>query len=127
MGNIFLNIRNKFRLLKSDLPVLFMAYRDKRTPVASKLITALPFVYLFSPIDILPDVIPVLGLVDDLFILPFLVSLAMKTVPAAVIADARLKLGKTKSTVKYVLLVVIIIACAVGAYCTYQYFNQADY
>ncbi len=128
MNSSLLNIRNKFRLLKSDLPVLYLATKDKRTPVTTKLLIGVTIAYFFSPIDFIPDFIPVLGFVDDLFMIPFLVSMAVKTVPVAVLADARARLNSGKSKMKNTLLVMIIIAvCVVSGYYGYQYFNSADY
>lgn len=61
----------------------------ERTPRISKWLIALAFVYLASPIDIIPDFIPVLGQLDDLVIVPFLVWLALKFIPADVRRECR--------------------------------------
>ncbi|MBC7389269.1 MAG: DUF1232 domain-containing protein [Opitutaceae bacterium] len=126
--SFLLNIRNKFRLLRSDLPVLYLASKDKRTPITTKLLIGLTVVYFFSPIDLVPDFIPVLGFVDDLLMVPFLVSMAVKTVPVAVLADARARLNSRKSKMKNGLLILIIIViCVVAGYYGYQYYNSTDY
>ena len=122
------NLRNKFRMLRSDMAVLFLAYRDKRTPVSTKLILGFTILYFFSPIDIIPDFIPLLGFADELFVVPSLISLAVKTVPEPVLFDARLRLKKTKSTLKNILLAILILsACALLAYYGYQYYNENSY
>ena len=122
------NIRNKFRLLRADLPVLYFASKDKRTPVTTKLLIGLTIVYFFSPIDLIPDFIPVLGFVDDLLMVPFLVSMAVKTVPVAVLADARARLNSRKSRIKNgFLILIIIMVLVVAGYYGYQYFYAADY
>ena len=119
----FQKLHNRFKLLRTDLPVLYLATKDKRTPVTTKLMFGLTIVYLFSPIDIVPDFIPVLGLVDDLFMVPFLASMAIKTVPAAVLNDVRLRLAKKKSNIKnWLLIFFVIIICAVAAYYLYQHY-----
>ena len=132
MGKFFLNIRNKFRLLKTDLPVLYLASKDKRTPVTTKLMIGVTIFYFFSPIDFVPDFIPVLGLVDDLFMVPFLVSLAVKTIPENVLADARFRLNNSKSKLKsWFIGLIILVICAIAIYYGYQYYynvpSQSDY
>jgi uncharacterized membrane protein YkvA (DUF1232 family) len=78
------------RTLKSEIAVLYFAMRDPRTPPAAKLIAVLVVAYALSPIDLIPDFIPVLGLLDDLILLPIGIALALKLVPPGVLADARL-------------------------------------
>jgi uncharacterized membrane protein YkvA (DUF1232 family) len=88
-------LKSKARKLKAEIQVLLIAYRDKRTPVAAKLLVGLTVGYLLSPIDLIPDFIPVLGLLDDLIIVPALISLSIKIIPPVVMADARRQLGST--------------------------------
>lgn len=75
--------------LKKHLLVLFYAYRDVRTPWYSKLLSASVVAYAFSPIDLIPDFIPVLGYLDDLILVPLGVKFAMKCMPPAVLEGAR--------------------------------------
>src|SRR4051794_32156640 len=82
-------LKQQARQLKSEARVLLLAYKDKRTPVAAKLLVAITVGYLLSPIDLIPYFIPVLGLLDDLIIVPILISLSLKLIPEAVLKDAR--------------------------------------
>ena len=82
-------LRTKARALKRETLVLYLAARDPRTPWAAKLVIAIVVAYALSPIDLIPDFIPVLGYVDDLVLLPLGIYLALKLIPATVIADAR--------------------------------------
>ena len=82
-------LKEKARQLKSEVQVLIMAYGDKRTPLAAKILIGITIGYLLSPIDLIPDFIPVLGLLDDIIIVPFLIRLSIKQIPEVVLQDAR--------------------------------------
>ncbi len=70
------------RQLKTELYALYLAYKDRRTPWYARIFTALVVGYAFSPIDLIPDPIPVLGYLDDLILVPIGVYLAVKMIPA---------------------------------------------
>ena len=78
------------RALKREIHALVIAYRDPRTPWYAKTWAMVVAAYALSPIDLIPDFIPVLGYVDDLVLLPLGIALAVKLIPAEVMADARL-------------------------------------
>jgi uncharacterized membrane protein YkvA (DUF1232 family) len=75
--------------LKRETLVLYLAYRDPRTPWYAKVFTALVIAYALSPIDLIPDFIPVLGYLDDLILIPAGIMLALKMTPAAVLEECR--------------------------------------
>ena len=75
--------------LKRDALTVWLAARDRAVPLHAKLVAALTAAYAFSPVDLIPDFIPVLGLLDDLLIVPAGVWLVLKLVPAAVVARLR--------------------------------------
>ena len=83
------DLRTKARALKRETLVLYLAARDPRTPRAAKLVIAIVVAYALSPIDLIPDFIPILGYLDDLVLLPLGVYLAINMIPATVLADAR--------------------------------------
>jgi uncharacterized membrane protein YkvA (DUF1232 family) len=83
--------RAKARQLKLETYALYLAYRDPRTPWVARLVALCVAGYAFSPIDLIPDPIPVLGYLDDLVILPLGVLLALKLVPGEVMVDCRRK------------------------------------
>ncbi len=86
----FLNSwRQRARHLKTEAYALYLAYRDPRTPWAARVVAALVVGYAFSPIDLIPDFIPVLGYLDDLVLVPLGVALALRLIPPEVMADAR--------------------------------------
>ncbi len=73
--------------LKKQIFILYLAYKDKRTPWFARLFTALVVAYAFSPIDLIPDFIPVLGYLDDILLVPAGIFLALKMIPDPIIAD----------------------------------------
>lgn len=75
--------------LKIDVLALWFCYRHARTPLAAKIVAALVVAYAFSPIDLIPDFIPVLGYLDDALLLPLGVWLALKLIPDAVLGECR--------------------------------------
>ena len=77
------------RRLAGDAVALWFCARHPRTPFAAKLLAAAVAAYAFSPIDLIPDFIPVLGLLDDLLLVPLGVWLTLKLVPAEVMLECR--------------------------------------
>lgn len=77
------------RRLKRDVMVLWLAARDPRTPLAAKLVAAAVAAYALSPVDLIPDVIPVLGLLDDLVIVPLGILLALRLIPPPLMQELR--------------------------------------
>lgn len=76
-------LRRWARRLKRDALVVWLAARHREVPLLAKLVAGLVAAYAFSPIDLIPDVIPVLGLLDDLLIVPAGLWLAFCLIPAA--------------------------------------------
>ena len=75
--------------LKREVMTLWFACRDPRTPWYARVLTMLIVAYALSPIDLIPDFIPVLGYLDELILLPVGIYLVLKLVPAEALADAR--------------------------------------
>ena len=82
-------LTDRAQKLKTDGPAVFMALKDERTPWGAKVIAAAVVVYALSPIDLIPDFIPVLGYLDDLIILPALIAWCVRLIPPDVLADCR--------------------------------------
>ena len=87
--NFLSNLKQRAKQLRSEIQVLIIAYKDKRTPLSARVLIGITIGYLLSPIDLIPDFIPVFGLLDDLIIVPALVALSIKLIPAIVLSDAR--------------------------------------
>jgi uncharacterized membrane protein YkvA (DUF1232 family) len=81
--------RKRASHLKAETYALVLAYRDPRTPWYAKVWAALVVGYAFSPVDLIPDFIPVLGYLDDLVLIPLGVALALRMIPPDVMAESR--------------------------------------
>ncbi len=79
--------------LKREIHALLLAYRDPRTPWYARVFMALLLAYAFSPIDLIPDFLPVLGYLDDLVLLPLGILLAVRMIPPQVMAECRRRAG----------------------------------
>ena len=75
--------------LKADIPAIFLALKDRRTPLPAKILAAVTVAYALSPIDLIPDFIPVLGYLDDVLLLPILVIAVTKLIPKPVWIECR--------------------------------------
>jgi uncharacterized membrane protein YkvA (DUF1232 family) len=81
--------KGRVRDLKSECIALYFAGRHPQTPWYAKLLVAVVVAYALSPIDLIPDFVPVLGLMDDLIILPIGIALAIRLVPSPVMTECR--------------------------------------
>jgi uncharacterized membrane protein YkvA (DUF1232 family) len=84
-----MNLKQRAKQLKTDIPAVFLALRRKDTPWPAKAIAFLTVGYALSPIDLIPDFIPVLGYLDDVILLPMLVRLTVKLIPPHVMEECR--------------------------------------
>ncbi len=85
------NWKQKARELKIQVYAIYLASRDPRVPLRAKILAALVVGYAFSPIDLIPDFIPVLGYLDDLILVPLGVALVLRMIPANVLAECQEK------------------------------------
>lgn len=83
---INMNLKKSAQKLKRKLAALSLVYKHPLTPLSAKILCAVTLAYALSPIDLIPDFIPVLGYLDDLIILPFLIWLSLKAIPPEVMA-----------------------------------------
>ena len=74
-------LKERASSLKKDIPAVFLALKAKKTPILAKIVAFLTVAYALSPVDLVPDFIPVLGYLDDVLILPALVALTVKLIP----------------------------------------------
>jgi len=122
------SLQQRAKQLKTDIPAVFLALKRKETPWYAKLVAGLTVGYALSPIDLIPDFIPVLGYLDDLIILPALVALTVRMIPQEVMAQCRAeaedmwKDGKPKKwyyavpiVLVWLLIVFLIVRAVVAA------------
>ena len=88
-GSFFADLRSRARKLKSEIFALYLALRDPRTPWYAKAFGALVVAYALSPLDLIPDLVPVLGYLDDVILLPLGIWLTIRMIPLAVLDESR--------------------------------------
>ena len=107
------------RALKVEVYALYLAYKDPRVSWYARVLAAVVVGYAFSPIDLIPDVIPVLGYLDDIILIPLGVALAIKMIPRHVLAECREKARDAKdrpvNKVAAVVIAIVWMALAVLA------------
>lgn len=105
----------RFRAVWQDAPALLLSLSDRRTGPQAKLIAALALLYALSPIDLIPDGIPLLGVTDDLLIVPAVLAFAARRLPAPVLSQARSKAARLPRLWPYVLgSAVLLLALVYG-------------
>src|SRR6478672_1532490 len=114
------------RLIKRDVHALYLASRDPRVPWYAKLLAVAVAGYALSPIDLIPDFIPVLGALDDLIIVPLGILLVVRLIPPAIMAEHRAAAAAAHARpVSRVAAVVIgslwLISLALAAWLAYRY------
>lgn len=111
--------KEKARHLKRYIPALFLALRRKDTPIAAKILAGITVAYALSPIDLIPDFVPVLGYLDDLLILPALIAWTIRLIPRDVMdacleeSEGLWQKGKPKRWY-YAIPILLIYAALIG-------------
>ncbi len=112
------NLQKAARRIRHDAMAVYFAARDPRTPVLVRLLALGVAAYALSPIDLIPDFIPVLGYLDDVILLPLGIILVIKFTPEEVIKSSRAKAlelaAKPTSNAAAAVIVVLWVLCAVG-------------
>jgi len=103
------SLKSKAQFLKNRLGILYFAFQDQRTPWYAKVMIALVIAYAMSPIDLIPDFIPVLGYLDDLILIPSGIALAIKLIPDIVILESTEKQSNLANAIKYKIYGTIIV------------------
>ncbi len=119
-------LKQKVKQLKAEIQVLSIAYSDSRTPWTAKLLIGLTVGYLLSPIDLVPDFIPVLGILDDLILVPLLITASIKLIPAIVLEEARktaLENPKRMKKNNWIVAVFILLIWLIIIYTLYSFFK----
>ncbi|UYY98252.1 YkvA family protein [Peribacillus frigoritolerans] len=118
---MFDKIKTWARSLKRQIFILYFACKDKRVPWHAKVFTACVVAYAFSPIDLIPDFIPILGYLDDVILVPIGIMIALKMIPKSVLTDCEvmaeemMKNGKPKNWIVGSLIVMIWVLIIIWA------------
>ena len=91
-----IRLKKRAQQLKQDIPVIYLVWKDQDTPLAARLVVGCTILYALSPIDLVPDVIPVFGLLDDVILLPALILLAIRLIPEDIWERNRLRAAEMK-------------------------------
>lgn len=114
-------LKKRARHLKAEAFALYLAARDPRTPWYAKLLVTGIIAYAFSPIDLIPDFVPVLGYLDDLILIPMGIALAIKLIPVSVLAECRTRAQETMQNGKPVSWIagaaIVVIWLVLAALC----------
>ncbi len=118
MTEIVENLRRWSGRLKTELYALYLAYRDPRVPLYARVFAACVVGYAFSPIDLIPDPIPVLGYLDDLVLIPLGIALAIRMIPDPVLTECRERAHqaiKERPTNRVAAAVIVAVWLSLGA------------
>jgi uncharacterized membrane protein YkvA (DUF1232 family) len=104
-------IKSRACILKNEAVTIYLATKDPRTPWYAKAVAICTVAYALSPIDLIPDFIPILGYLDDVILIPAGIALAIRLIPAEVLEDARRKVSGTgvERGVGYIGIGIIVI------------------
>ncbi|MBI4726050.1 DUF1232 domain-containing protein [candidate division TA06 bacterium] len=124
-------LRQKIQNLKKETYALYLAYQDPRVPWYAKAVAVATVAYAISPIDLIPDFIPVIGYLDDLLLVPLGIALSVRLVPADIMEECRQKthqkLNGANSLGRKAAVVVVLVwllALALLAWMTIKYFEK---
>lgn len=110
------DLKRRAKQLKREVSALALAYKDPRTPWYARAVVAVIVIYAISPIDLIPDFVPVLGYLDDLILVPLGIALALRLIPPNVMAECReqalLAEGRPTSWVGAIIIVAIWLISA---------------
>ena len=84
-----MNIKQRAKQLKRDIPAVFLALKHRETPIPAKILAGITVAYALSPIDLIPDFIPVVGMLDDVILLSALIALTVKLIPPKIFEECR--------------------------------------
>ena len=111
MKNFWAHFKYRLRQMRDDLVVLFHAVRDPAAPLPAKITGAVTIAYALSPIDLIPDVIPVLGMLDDVLLVPLGLWLTWRLMPEGLIADYRARRGSLLAVLPRSKAAAAVIVC----------------
>ncbi|EEY90011.1 MULTISPECIES: YkvA family protein [Acinetobacter] len=124
---MYQRIKQWAKSIKKDILVVWLIAKDKRTPNSVKFLALIIAAYAFSPIDLIPDFIPVLGYLDDIIIVPLGILLVIKLTPQNIVDDCRI-LGETlveRPINRWAAGIIILIWLVILGYLTMYFMNDS--
>lgn len=116
--SLLARFKQRVRELESETFALYLAARHPATPWYAKLLVAGIVAYAFSPIDLIPDFVPILGYVDDLILIPLGIALALRLIPPAVMTECRARAAQAINNRKPVSRIAAAVIIAIWAVLT---------
>jgi uncharacterized membrane protein YkvA (DUF1232 family) len=113
--------KSKSNHLKSEIVALYLAYKHPRTPWYAKVLAGLIIGYALSPIDLIPDFIPVVGYLDDLIIVPAGIALLIKIIPKDILEESRVKAQSdflNRKPKNWIAAIIIVLVWLLAIYLT---------
>ncbi len=118
-------LKEQVRKLKQETVPIYHALFDRRTPLAAKILAGVTVAYLLSPIDLITDFIPGLGLLDDLLLVPLLIKATLRLIPKYVIDDIKVKIdSKEKLPAKWYYAVPVVLLYGYLLFVLFGYARQ---
>jgi uncharacterized membrane protein YkvA (DUF1232 family) len=113
------NIKDKVRTIKRETMTLYYALKNPKTPWYAKAFAAIVVGYALSPIDLIPDFIPVLGFLDDIILVPLGIMFAIRLIPSDIMAESRIKAKENATKPKNwvaagIIIIIWLSICAWG-------------
>lgn len=118
--------QDKVKQLKRETLTVYACLKDKRTPLIAKIFAGITVAYLLSPIDLIPDFIPILGLLDDLILVPFLIKITISLIPDALYQEIKSKVNTEEVLQKkwYLAIPVLLIYIAFAFFLYFKFFKH---
>jgi uncharacterized membrane protein YkvA (DUF1232 family) len=122
------NLRDWARAIRRDAHALYLAARDPRTPWHVKVLAMAIAAYALSPIDLIPDFIPVIGYLDEVILLPLVIAAVVKLIPPEIMAEHRTAAGlavdrPTSRMAAFAIAVIWAAAIALTGWLVYKYLS----
>lgn len=121
MGNFIEQLKHQAKKLKIETYALYLAIRDPRVPLFARIFAGFVVGYAFSPIDLIPDFIPVIGYIDDLILVPLGIRIAISMIPKNVMIESREKaqeiMGQGKPVNRVAAVIIISIWLILALLC----------
>jgi uncharacterized membrane protein YkvA (DUF1232 family) len=119
-------LKQKARQLKAESWALYLAARHPLTPWYAKLLVAAIVAYAFSPIDLIPDFVPILGYLDDLILIPLGISLAIRLIPSSVLMECRARAREVneRPVNRLAGAVIVVMWLLAAAFCGVWIYNK---
>src|SRR5215472_2458877 len=130
-------LKARARALKAEVVALYFAARHSRTPWYAKAFVVAIVAYALSPIDLIPDFIPVLGFVDEIILLPFAIALAVKMIPADIMAECRARasqqllrasrIGRIGAAIIVLFWIALVVLAAIWAHSLFAHGGEREF